>query len=64
MWLLDEAENLNHFIMAGSYPDWPSISLTLGPWFTFWKWVSILAMPIIAALGFGLNVRGRHREAR
>jgi hypothetical protein len=60
MWLLDEAENLNHFTVAGSYLDWPSVSLTLGPWFTFW----IFAIPIIAALGFWLNVRARHRRSQ
>jgi hypothetical protein len=64
MWLLDEAENLNHFTMAGSYPDWPSVSLTLGPWFTFWKWLLIFAIPIIAALGSWLNVRARQRPRR
>ena len=64
MWLLDEAENLNHFTMAGSYPDWSSFSLTFGPWFTFWKWVLIFAIPVIAALGFGLNVRRPHRRSQ
>lgn len=52
MWLLDEAENFNHFMMAGSYPDWPAFSLAVGPWFTFWKWALIFGIPVIAALGF------------
>jgi hypothetical protein len=52
MWLLDEAENLNHFVMAGSHPDWSWFSLTVGPWFTFWKWTLIFAIPLIAVLGF------------
>jgi len=52
MWLLDEAENLNHFTMAGSYPDWSGFSLTVGPWFTFWKWVLIFGIPSLAVVGF------------
>jgi hypothetical protein len=59
MWLLDEAENINHFTMAGSYPNWPDGSLTVGPWFTLWKWALIFAIPVIAALGFILKGVGR-----
>lgn len=63
MWLLDEAENLNHFTMAGSYPDWSEFSLTFGPWFTFWKWALIFAIPVLAGLGFLLRaVRSPHRS--
>jgi hypothetical protein len=62
MWLLDEAENLNHFTMAGSYPDWSGFSLTVGPWFTFWKWVLIFGIPLLAALGFLLIAISRRRK--
>jgi len=65
MWLLDEAENINHFSMATSYPDWSPLSLTVGPWLTFWKWVFIFAIPAIAAFGFASRGLGRtHSTAR
>jgi hypothetical protein len=38
--------------MASAYPDWSSLSLTVGPWLTFWKWVFIFAIPALAAIGF------------
>ena len=63
MWLLDEAENINHFVMAGSYPNWSTFSLTFGPWFTFWKWALIFAIPLIAILGFLMKRVSSPRKA-
>ena len=43
LWLSDAAENLNHFEMAGDYPNLATMSLAVGPIFTFVKWVLISA---------------------
>lgn len=52
LWLVDAAENINHFTMAGSYPNLSEFSLTAGPVFTWLKCAFTFAPPIIALLGF------------
>ena len=51
MWASDALENLNHFMMAGSYPELSSFSLTLGPWFSGMKYglMTVLLIPAIIA---------------
>jgi hypothetical protein len=55
-WLMDVFENINHYTMAGTYPSLSSFSLAAGPVFTFVKWLFVMAMPIIALIGFSLRV--------
>lgn len=55
MWLMDMSENINHFAMAGSYPNLSGFSLTCGPWFTFIKWVLIIVLPLIGGLEFAIR---------
>lgn len=55
MWLMDMAENIDHFSMAGSFPHLSDFSLTYGPWFTFIKWILIMALPITGSLEFLLR---------
>lgn len=52
MYFSDVAENLNHFTMAGSYPDLPTVQLTLGPWFTLIKYALITLLPVAMIIGF------------
>ncbi|MBB6107656.1 hypothetical protein HDF23_000386 [Mucilaginibacter lappiensis] len=52
MWLMDTAENIDHFSMAGSFPHLSDFSLTYGPWFTFIKWVLIIMLPLIGCIEF------------
>lgn len=52
MWLMDLAENVNHFVMAGSYPHLSAFSLGWGPVFTGLKYVLILGLLPLAGLGF------------
>ena len=52
MWLSDAAENLNHFYMAGSYPELPEINLLAGPYLTLVKYLLITFLPVLALAGF------------
>jgi hypothetical protein len=55
MWLFDVAENLNHYYMAGIYPDLPALNLLVGPYLTLIKYVLITSLPMVALAGFGLS---------
>ncbi len=55
MYLSDMVEDLNHFLMAGSYPDLPPLQLTIGPFLSLTKYVLITVLPIIALIGFVAN---------
>jgi hypothetical protein len=52
MYLFDLAENLNHFSMAGSYPDLPAAQLAVGPILTLLKYALITGLPLLAVAGF------------
>ena len=54
-WLMDVFENINHYTMAGDYPNLSSFSLTFGPVFTFAKWFFVLTIPVIALIGFSIR---------
>ncbi len=56
-WLMDVFENINHYSMAGAYPNLSSFSLTFGPVFTFAKWFFVMAIPIIALIGFSIKTQ-------
>jgi len=59
-WLFDVAENINHFQMAGSYPDLSSVPVKLGPLFTRLKWIFALTPLPIALIGLvGQFVHGQ-----
>ena len=55
MYALDMVENINHFSMAGSYPDLPVWQLQVGPILTLAKYVLITALPILALIGFWIK---------
>ncbi len=57
MYFADMSENLNHFMMSGSYPDLPPLQLAIGPYLTLIKYLLITALPIIALVGFAVNRR-------
>jgi hypothetical protein len=63
MYLSDMGENLNHFMMAGSYPDLPAWQLAIGPFLSLTKYVLITALPIFALLGFWANRRAKEGQA-
>ena len=50
-YVLDVAENLIHFTMAGAYPAQPALLWTLGPAFTLGKWLLIFASILLALAG-------------
>lgn len=52
MWFFDIAENVNHYYMAGLYPQLPEFSLTYGPWFTYFKYLTMFIIPVVAIIGF------------
>jgi hypothetical protein len=52
MYVADAAENLNHFAMAGSYPQLSSMQLTFGPLLTLIKYLLITGLPLLALIGF------------
>ena len=56
-WLFDVLENVNHFRMAGTYPNLSPFSLRFGPLFTLMKWVFALAPLVVALLGFALRLK-------
>ncbi len=63
MYGADVSENINHFMMAGRYPDLPPIQLAVGPYLTLVKYVLITVLPLIALVGFGMNRgTGRHGQ--
>jgi hypothetical protein len=55
MYLADMSENLNHFMMAGSYPNLPPLQLAIGPYLSLTKYLLITALPIFALIGFAMN---------
>jgi hypothetical protein len=59
MYLSDVGENLNHFTMAGSYPDLPGWQLAIGPAISFAKYVLITALPMLALFGFWANQKSK-----
>jgi hypothetical protein len=55
LWLSDAAENLNHYYMAGIYPELPALNLLVGPYLTLIKYVLITLLPMVALGGFALS---------
>jgi hypothetical protein len=64
MYFLDAAENVNHFTMAGSYPDLPEIQLSIGPVLTLLKYLLITTLPLLAFFGFALKRTSALRKIR
>jgi hypothetical protein len=52
MYFCDMAENINHYSMAGSFPNLLPIQLQVGPLLSLSKYVFITGLPILALLGF------------
>jgi hypothetical protein len=59
MYLSDMGENLNHFMMAGSYPDLPAWQLGIGPFISLIKYLLITVLPVLALFGFWANRRSK-----
>ena len=55
LYLSDVAENLNHFLMAGSYPSLPPLQLAIGPYLSLIKYLLITGLPVLTLIGFWLN---------
>jgi hypothetical protein len=55
MYASDIGENLNHFVMAGTYPQLANWQLLVGPYISLLKYVLITFLPLLALIGFGLN---------
>jgi hypothetical protein len=55
MYVADMMENINHFTMAGSYPDLLGWQITIGPLLSLVKYVLITTLPLIALVGFWMN---------
>ncbi len=55
LYLADLAENLNHFAMASSFPNLPTIQLAVGPYLSLAKYLLITGLPLIAVIGFVVN---------
>jgi hypothetical protein len=62
MWLSDIAENLNHYFMAGIYPELPTLNLLVGPYLTLIKYVLITLLPMVALVGFALSRLSNQRH--
>lgn len=63
MYFSDMAENINHFSMAGSFPDLSDFSLTWGPWFSASKYAVMTVLPVIALVGAVARTRQRARAS-
>jgi hypothetical protein len=61
MYASDMSENVNHFLMAGSYPKLPPFQLTVGPFLTLLKYILITGLPILALFGFWSQRRSATR---
>lgn len=55
MYAADMMENLNHFTMAGGYPELPQWQITIGPFLSLVKYGLITALPLVALVGFWIN---------
>jgi hypothetical protein len=55
MYACDMLENINHFSMAGSFPDLPTWQLAIGPLLSLFKYVLITVLPLLALIGFWIN---------
>ncbi len=55
MYFCDMGENLNHYAMAGSYPNLPALQLQFGPILSLVKYLLITGLPLLALLGFIIN---------
>ena len=64
LWLSDVAENLNHFTMAGDYPNLSPMSLAVGPAFTFVKWMLIFGLLLLALTGAAIRIVSSRNAAR
>jgi hypothetical protein len=63
-YLFDFAENLNHLMMLGAWPDHPGLNWSLGPWLTAGKWVSLFAVVGVVALASVLALLNRRAKSR
>jgi hypothetical protein len=61
MYVSDIAENINHYAMAGSYPDLSPAALSIGPLLTLTKYLLITGLPLLSLVGFVM--RGRKHSA-
>lgn len=62
LYALDVAENINHFTMAGSYPNLASVSLAVGPALTLGKWIVMILLFVIGVIGLLFQIRLRPRR--
>jgi hypothetical protein len=61
MYACDMLENINHFTMAGSFPDLPAWQLAVGPFLSLLKYVLITELPLVALIGFWSNREAKTR---
>lgn len=59
MYFADMSENVNHFMMAGSYPNLPAVQLIVGPCLSLTKYLLITVLPVVALIGFATKHRSR-----
>jgi hypothetical protein len=52
MYACDMLENINHYSLAGSFPDLPAWQLQVGPVLSLIKYILITALPPLALVGF------------
>jgi hypothetical protein len=57
MYAADVAENLNHYAMAGSFPELSVSRLAIGPVLSLVKYALITLLPLVAVVGFVANRR-------
>jgi hypothetical protein len=55
MYACDMLENINHYTMAGRFPDLPVWQLQIGPILSLVKYILITALPMLALIGFWLK---------
>jgi hypothetical protein len=55
MYACDILENINHFTLAGSFPDLPAWQLAVGPFLSLLKYILISVLPLLALVGFWFN---------
>jgi hypothetical protein len=55
MYACDMFENINHYSLAGSFPDLPAWQLQVGPLLSLIKYMLTTALPVLALIGFWLK---------
>lgn len=64
LWLLDVAENVNHFTMAAAFPERFELSYQLGPLFTLAKWLVMAACIVLLVVGLVRRLAVRRARGR